>query len=118
MPITIKKPVIKSQSLSTDIQSQIAESTRLDTTDYTKIEDVEKRPETVTPKIQKEKPDIINLKYPEGTTQRVKTFYASTGHNMTSGFLMSFELTTELVERGLISFTKGGYRILPAMEKK
>lgn len=120
MPITIKKPVVKTEEtkvLSPDMQNQIAESTKLDTTDYTKtIDEVEKRPQTVTVKA-KEKLDVINLKYPEGTTQRVKTFYSSTGHNMTSGFLMSFELTTELVERGIVTFSKGGYRINAKLEQ-
>ena len=112
MPITIKKPSNIEQEktiLSSDIQNQIASSTKLYTTDYTKINEYQNL-QTVTTKT-KEKHDVINLKYPEGTTQRVKSFYSSTGHNMTSGFLMSFELTVDLVEKGIITFSKGGYRI-------
>lgn len=122
MPITIKRPaatVSEDRShLTSEIQNQIETTTKLDTTDYTKNEETieEIRPKTVTKK-SKERTDIINLKYPEGTTQRVKTFYSSTGHNMTSGFLMSFELTVELLEKGLITFSKGGYRISQKIEQ-
>ena len=114
MPITIKRPESDStekSALPKVIQSQIISSTKLDTTDYTKTTEPANFQKT------KNKVDVINLKYPEGTTQRVKTFYSSTGHNMTSGFLMSFELTVELLAKGLISFSKGGYRINPNLEK-
>jgi len=116
MPITIKKPAKMAgdkPQLPADFRKQITTSTKLDTTDYTKEteEASGKTPTLPASKKTKEKLDVINLKYPEGTTKRVKTFYSSTGHSMTSGFLMSFELTVELLERGLISFSKGGYRI-------
>lgn len=115
MPITIKKPAKMAgdkPQIPADFKKQIATSTKLDTTDYTKeTEDASGKTATPATKKAKEKLDVINLKYPEGTTKRVKAFYSSTGNSMTSGFLMSFELTVELLERGLISFSKGGYRI-------
>lgn len=114
MPIPIKRPAKQQEEktvLNSVIENQIAEATKLDTTDYT-YDSEKKAPVKKIESKHKEKSDVINLKYPEGTTQRVKSFYTSLGHNMTSGFIMSFELTVELVEKGIISFSKGGYRIL------
>ena len=111
MAISIKKsstPVKQTvtSSLPTEVQSQISNNLKLDTTDYTSIPEEK----TVTPEsssevlkqtVTSEEPkgkrsdDVVQLKFSKGKRAEAKAFYSTYDVKMNAGFEMAYEFLKE-----------------------
>lgn len=106
MAITIKKSsssekeVVNPTSLSSEVQSQIANNTKLDTTDYTAIQAKEPK--------GKRTDDVVQLKFSKGKRAEAKAFYALYDVKMNAGFEMAYEFLKEEVNAGRVKLSKSG----------
>ena len=121
---TLKQTV--TSSLPEEVQSQISNNTKLDTTDYTKEplkESVTSDPvlkdsvtseailkQTVTPEEAKGKrsDDVVQLKFSKGKRAEAKAFFASCDVKMNSGFEMAYEFLKEEVQAERVKLSKSG----------
>jgi len=114
MAISIKKssaaPAAATQStLSSEVQSQIVNNTKLDTTDYTAPVE-----ETKTEEKGKRTDDVVQLKFSKGKRAEAKAFYALYDVKMNAGFEMAYEFLKEEVNAGRVKLSKSGIqRIKP-----
>ena len=121
MAISIKKSSTASKetvtsSLPKEIQSQISNNLKLDTTDYTAIpsEKPAETPvalkQTVTPEEPKGKrsDDVVQLKFSKGKRAEAKAFYSSYDVKMNAGFEMAYEFLKEEVMAGRVRLSKSG----------
>lgn len=123
MAISIKKSskAVKetvTSSLPKEIQSQISNNLKLDTTDYTALpsekpaqtEDVQALKQTVTPEEPKGKrsDDVVQLKFSKGKRAEAKAFYSSYDVKMNAGFEMAYEFLKEEVMAGRVRLSKSG----------
>lgn len=110
MAISIKKSSASKQtvtsSLSPEIQSQIGQNTKLDTTDYT----APVKQETLEQAVQKGKrtDDVVQLKFSKGKRAEAKAFYALYDVKMNAGFEMAYEFLKEEVNAGRVKLSKSG----------
>ena len=138
MAISIKKsstPVKQTvtSSLPTEVQSQISNNLKLDTTDYTSIPEEK----TVTPEsssevlkqtVTSEEPkgkrsddvvqlkfskgkrsdDVVQLKFSKGKRAEAKAFYSTYDVKMNAGFEMAYEFLKEEVKAGRVKISKSG----------
>ena len=123
MAISIKKSstAVKetvTSSLPKEIQSQISNNLKLDTTDYTALpsekpaqaEVVQALKQTVTPEESKGKrsDDVVQLKFSKGKRAEAKAFYSSYDVKMNAGFEMAYEFLKEEVMAGRVRLSKSG----------
>ena len=123
MAISIKKSstAVKetvTSSLPKEIQSQISNNLKLDTTDYTALpsekpaeaEVVPALKQTVTPEEPKGKrsDDVVQLKFSKGKRAEAKAFYSSYDVKMNAGFEMAYEFLKEEVMAGRVRLSKSG----------
>ena len=128
MAISIKKsstPVKQTvtSSLPTEVQSQISNNLKLDTTDYTSIPEEK----TVTPEassgvlkqtVTSEEPkgkrsdDVVQLKFSKGKRAEAKAFYSTYDVKMNAGFEMAYEFLKEEVKAGRVKISKSGIQRL------
>ncbi|MCR5400908.1 MAG: hypothetical protein K6E78_04855 [Treponema sp.] len=123
MAISIKKSstAVKetvTSSLPKEIQSQISNNLKLDTTDYTALpsekpaqaEVVQALKQTVTPEEPKGKrsDDVVQLKFSKGKRAEAKAFYSSYDVKMNAGFEMAYEFLKEEVMAGRVRLSKSG----------
>lgn len=100
-------------SLPQEVQSQIFNNLKLDTTDYTMpAKNLEQNPlkETVTlnePK-GKRSDDVVQLKFSKGKRAEAKAFYSAYDVKMNAGFEMAYEFLKEEVMAGRVKLTKIG----------
>ena len=124
MAISIKKsstPVKQTvtSSLPTEVQSQISNNLKLDTTDYTSIPEEK----TVTPEsssedlkqtVTSEEPkgkrsdDVVQLKFSKGKRAEAKAFYSTYDVKMNAGFEMAYEFLKEEAKAGHVKISKSG----------
>lgn len=112
MAISIKKSSVTSDkqtvtsSLSNDVQAQIANNTKLDTTDYTSAD----LKQTVTSEVKEPKrsDDVVQLKFSRGKRAEAKAFFASYDVKMNAGFEMAYEFLKEEVAAGHVKLSKSG----------
>lgn len=111
MAISIKKSSTSTAtapqtSLPSEVQNQIANNTKLDTTDY-----------TAEPPASSEKPaeekgkrsdDVVQLKFSKGKRAEAKAFYALYDVKMNAGFEMAYEFLKEEVNAGRVKLSKSG----------
>ena len=128
MAIPIKKSSttakeIVTSSLPTEVQSQISNNLKLDTTDYTALPAVEPEPikteplkEIVTSKIEEPKAkrtdDCVQLKFSKGKRSEAKAFFSSYDVKMNAGFEMAYEFLKEEVMAGRVKLSKTGVQRL------
>ena len=123
MAISIKKSstAVKetvTSSLPKEIQSQISNNLKLDTTDYTALPSekpaqagvVQALKQTVTPEEPKGKrsDDVVQLKFSKGKRAEAKAFYSSYDVKMNAGFEMAYEFLKEEVMAGRVRLSKSG----------
>lgn len=124
MAISIKKsstPVKQTvtSSLPTEVQSQISNNLKLDTTDYTTIpEDKtvthESSSEVLKQTVTSEEPkgkrsdDVVQLKFSKGKRAEAKAFYSTYDVKMNAGFEMAYEFLKEEVKAGRVKISKSG----------
>lgn len=124
MAISIKKsstPVKQTviSSLPTEVQSQISNNLKLDTTDYTAIpEDKmvthESSSEVLKQTVTSEEPkgkrsdDVVQLKFSKGKRAEAKAFYSTYDVKMNAGFEMAYEFLKEEVKAGRVKISKSG----------
>lgn len=124
MAISIKKsstPVKQTvtSSLPTEVQSQISNNLKLDTTDYTTIPEEktvnpdsfsEVLKQTVTSEEPKGKrsDDVVQLKFSKGKRAEAKAFYSTYDVKMNAGFEMAYEFLKEEVKAGRVKISKSG----------
>jgi len=118
MAISIKKSSSENKqtvtsSLPTEVQTQISNNLKLDTTDYTSSEQkpvVESLKETVTSEEPKGKraDDVVQLKFSKGKRAEAKAFYALYDVKMNAGFEMAYEFLKEEVMAGHVKLSKSG----------
>lgn len=123
MAISIKKSstAVKetgASSLPTEVQSQIANNLKRDTTDYTAIpeeksseaENSEQNKQTVTSAEPKGKrsDDVVQLKFSKGKRAEAKAFYSAYDVKMNAGFEMAYEFLKEEVQAGRVKLSKSG----------
>lgn len=111
MAISIKKSsaavtVPVNNSLSEEVQSQIANNTKLDTTDYTAP--VETKVEAAVEAKGKRTDDVVQLKFSKGKRAEAKAFYALYDVKMNAGFEMAYEFLKEEVNAGRVKLSKSG----------
>lgn len=127
MAISIKKSSSENKqtvtsSLSPEVQTQITNNLKLDTTDYT----VPAQPsatagqsplkETVTSagSLPQEQPkgkrtdDVVQLKFSKGKRAEAKAFYSAYDLKMNAGFEMAYEFLKEEVTAGRVKLSKSG----------
>lgn len=127
MAISIKKSSSENKqtvtsSLSPEVQTQITNNLKLDTTDYT----VPAQPsatagqsslkETVTsafslpqePPKGKRTDDVVQLKFSKGKRAEAKAFYSAYDLKMNAGFEMAYEFLKEEVTAGRVKLSKSG----------
>ena len=128
MAIPIKKSSTTAKetvtsSLPTEVQSQISNNLKLDTTDYTALPAVEPEPikteplkETVTSKVEEPKAkrtdDCVQLKFSKGKRSEAKAFFSSYDVKMNAGFEMAYEFLKEEVMAGRVKLSKTGVQRL------
>lgn len=121
MAISIKKSstAVKetvTSSLPQEIQSQISNNLKLDTTDYTAIpiekpaETADSLKQTVTSNEPKAKrsDDVVQLKFSRGKRAEAKAFYSTYDVKMNAGFEMAYEFLKEEVMAGRVKLSKSG----------
>lgn len=116
MAISIKKSSgghkqIVTSSLPEEVQVQISNNLKLDTTDYTSFgETSQQLKETVTqvePK-RKRSDDVVQLKFSKGKRAEAKAFFSSYDVKMNAGFEMAYEFLKEEVMAGRVKLSKSG----------
>ena len=120
MAIPIKKSSVQDKqtvtsSLPGAVQSQIENNTKLDTTDYTKLEtQAAETEETVTTESKKSEEkgkrtdDLVQLKFSKGKRAEAKAFFATNDVKMNAGFEMAYEFLKEEVAAGNVKLSKSG----------
>lgn len=123
MAISIKKSstAVKetvTSSLPKEIQSQISNNLKLDTTDYTALpsektagtSEAAALKQTVTSEEPKAKrsDDVVQLKFSRGKRAEAKAFYSSYDVKMNAGFEMAYEFLKEEVMAGRVKLSKSG----------
>lgn len=124
MAISIKKsstPVKQTvtSSLPTEVQSQISNNLKLDTTDYTTIPEektvtLESPSEVLKQTVTSEEPkgkrsdDVVQLKFSKGKRAEAKAFYSTYDVKMNAGFEMAYEFLKEEVKAGRVKISKSG----------
>lgn len=120
MAISIKKSSTEhkqtvTSSLPEEVQAQISNNLRLDTTDYTTLDEASQQlKETVTPTEAKRKrsDDVVQLKFSKGKRAEAKAFYAAYDVKMNAGFEMAYEFLKEEVMAGRVKLSKSGIQRL------
>ena len=124
MAISIKKsstPVKQTvtSSLPTEVQSQISNNLKLDTTDYKTIPEektvtLESPSEVLKQTVTSEEPkgkrsdDVVQLKFSKGKRAEAKAFYSTYDVKMNAGFEMAYEFLKEEVKAGRVKISKSG----------
>lgn len=122
MSIAIKKSSAPKEtvtsSLPSEVQSQITNNLKLDTTDYTSLpsekpaerESVQVLKQTVTQEEPKGKrsDDVVQLKFSRGKRAEAKAFYSTYDVKMNAGFEMAYEFLKEEVMAGRVKLSKSG----------
>ena len=122
MSIAIKKSSAPKEtvtsSLPSEVQSQISNNLKLDTTDYTSLpsekpeerESVQILKQTVTQEEPKGKrsDDVVQLKFSRGKRAEAKAFYSTYDVKMNAGFEMAYEFLKEEVMAGRVKLSKSG----------
>ena len=124
MAISIKKsstPVKQTvtSSLPTEVQSQISNNLKLDTTDYTSIPEEktvthESSSEVLKQTVTSEEPkgkrsdDVVQLKFSKGKRAEAKAFYSTYDVKMNAGFEMAYEFLKEEAKAGHVKISKSG----------
>lgn len=117
MAISIKKSSREhkqtvTSSLPEEVQVQISNNLKLDTTDYTTIDGTPKElKETVTLSLEvkgKRSDDVVQLKFSKGKRAEAKAFYAAYDVKMNAGFEMAYEFLKEEVMAGRVKLSKSG----------
>ncbi|MBR1537076.1 MAG: hypothetical protein IJ630_09075 [Treponema sp.] len=93
-------------SLTEEVQNQIGNNTKLDTTDYT-AQSVPATAETTETK-GKRSDDVVQLKFSKGKRAEAKAFYALYDLKMNAGFEMAYEFLKEEVNAGRVKLSKSG----------
>ncbi len=119
MAISIKKSSTDAlkqtvtSSLPEQVQSQISNNTKLDTTDYT-------QPffkQSVTSETKgKRSDDVVQLKFSRGKRAEAKAFFASYDLKMNSGFEIAYEFLKEEVLAGNVKLSRSGIQRLKSKE--
>ena len=128
MAISIKKSstAVKdtvTSSLPTEVQSQISNNLKLDTTDYTAIaednslgntasQDTLKQTVTSEEPKGKRSDDVVQLKFSKGKRAEAKAFYSAYDVKMNAGFEMAYEFLKEEVSAGRVKLSKSGIQRL------
>ena len=127
MAIPIKKSSSENKqtvtsSLSPEVQTQITNNLKLDTTDYTIPAQTSATAgqsalkETVTSagSLPQEQPkgkrtdDVVQLKFSKGKRAEAKAFYSAYDLKMNAGFEMAYEFLKEEVTAGRVKLSKSG----------
>lgn len=125
MAISIKKSSTEvketvTSSLPKEVQSQISNNLKLDTTDYTAlpkeepaVKKTELLKETVTSEVKEESKgkrsdDVVQLKFSKGKRAEAKAFYSTYDVKMNAGFEMAYEFLKEEVMAGRVKLSKSG----------
>lgn len=117
MAISIKKSSSEhkqtvTSSLPEEVQVQISNNLKLDTTDYTTIDGTSKElKETVTLSLEvkgKRSDDVVQLKFSKGKRAEAKAFYSAYDVKMNAGFEMAYEFLKEEVMAGRVKLSKSG----------
>ena len=116
MAISIKKSSNEhkqtvTSSLPKEVQAQISNNLKLDTTDYTTIPETSTElKETVIPTETKGKrsDDVVQLKFSKGKRAEAKAFYSAYDVKMNAGFEMAYEYLKSEVEAGRVKISKSG----------
>ncbi len=116
MAISIKKSSNEhkqtvTSSLPKEVQAQISNNLKLDTTDYTTIPETSTElKETVIPTETKGKrsDDVVQLKFSKGKRAEAKAFYSAYDVKMNAGFEMAYEFLKEEVMAGRVRLSKSG----------
>ena len=117
MAISIKKSSSEhkqtvTSSLPEEVQVQISNNLKLDTTDYTTIDGTSKElKETVTSSLEvkgKRSDDVVQLKFSKGKRAEAKAFYSAYDVKMNAGFEMAYEFLKEEVMAGRVKLSKSG----------
>lgn len=117
MAISIKKSSREhkqtvTSSLPEEVQVQISNNLKLDTTDYTTIDGTPKElKETVTSSLEvkgKRSDDVVQLKFSKGKRAEAKAFYSAYDVKMNAGFEMAYEFLKEEVMAGRVKLSKSG----------
>lgn len=117
MAISIKKSSSEhkqtvTSSLPEEVQIQISNNLKLDTTDYTTIDGTSKElKETVTSSLEvkgKRSDDVVQLKFSKGKRAEAKAFYSAYDVKMNAGFEMAYEFLKEEVMAGRVKLSKSG----------
>lgn len=106
-------------SLPEEVQSQISNNTKLDTTDYTKTT----LKETVTQLSSEEtkgkrSDDVVQLKFSKGKRAEAKAFFASCDVKMNAGFEMAYEFLKEELLAGHVKLSKSGIQRIKNLENQ
>lgn len=89
--------------LSPEVQQQIYNNIKLDTTDYALSST-----EQVTAGKSKRTDDLVQLKLSKGKRAEAKAFYALYDLKMNAGFEMAYEFLKEEVNAGHVKLSKSG----------
>ena len=122
MAISIKKsssePVKQTvtSSLSQEVQSQISNNIKLDTTDYT--QQVLKQTVTSEEPKGKRTDDVVQLKFSKGKRAEAKAFFASCDVKMNAGFEMAYEYLKEEFLAGRVKLSKSGIQRIKTAENQ
>ena len=116
---TVKDSV--TSSLPKEVQYQITNNTKLDTTDYTKAPEPLKESVTYTQSLKdtvtsstsntpkgKRTDDVVQLKFSRGKRAEAKAFFASCDVKMNAGFEMAYEFLKEELHAGRVRLSKSG----------
>ena len=120
MAISIKKSSTDAlkqtvtSSLPEQVQSQIFNNTKLDTTDYTQL--FFKQGVTSEPQKGKRSDDVVQLKFSRGKRAEAKAFFASYDLKMNSGFEIAYEFLKEEVLMGNVKLSRSGIQRLKIQE--
>ena len=129
MAISIKKSSTENKqtvtsSLSPEVQTQITNNLKLDTTDYTAqtapaaADSLSVLKESVTstttvsipqePPKAKRSDDVVQLKFSKGKRAEAKAFYSAYDVKMNDGLEMAYEFLKEEVTAGRVKLSKSG----------
>lgn len=121
MAIAIKKSSAEAavkqtvtSSLSQEVQAQIFNNTKLDTTDYTQ-HDIKQTVTSEAPQ-RKRTDDVVQLKFSKGKRSEAKAFFASCDVKMNAGFEMAYEFLKEEVLAGHVKLSKSGIQRITQSE--
>ena len=130
MAIAIKKSSTNSvkqtvtSSLPEEVQAQISNNIKLDTTDYSKEPEPFKESVTTNNELKqtitqeetkgKRSDDVVQLKFSKGKRSEAKAFFASCDVKMNAGFEMAYEFLKEELQAGRVKLSKSGIQRIKA----